>query len=326
MGVIPGTAVYMSPEQARSEELDPRSDLFSFGVVLYEMATEKKPFAGTNVVTTLDAVLHQKPAPPTSLNPALPLELEAIIGKAMEKDRRVRYFTATEMKSDLVKLKRETESGLSRTSASAPLRVVTNTFQTSSYRQNYLLLGTLGLLITVLVSVGTWWWKHRAGGGFGGNKNTIAVLPLQNISNDPNIDYLRFALADEISNVLSYTRSLDVRPAATTRKFASPDVDPMEVGHQLHVAVVLTGHYLLQGKKLLVTLEAIDVGSNRLLWQGTITSDAQDLIGMQAQIGNQVRQGLLPAVRGHGRPDGGENQAQKPGCIRSVLAESGNFS
>ena len=144
MGVIPGTAVYMSPEQARSEELDPRSDLFSFGVVIYEMATGKKPFAGSNVVTTLDAVLHQKPTSPTSLNPHLPLELEAIIGKAMEKDRRVRYFTAAEMKSDLLKLKRETESGLSRTAASSPLRVVTNTFQTSSYRQNYLLLGTLG--------------------------------------------------------------------------------------------------------------------------------------------------------------------------------------
>lgn len=296
MGVIPGTAVYMSPEQARSEELDPRSDLFSFGVVLFEMATGKKPFTGTNVVTTLDAVLHQKPPSPTALNPSLPLELEAIIGKAMEKDRRNRYFTASEMKSDLQKLKKETASGLTKSVHSAPLRVVTNTFQKSSYRQNYLLLGTMGLLVTVLVSVGTWWLRHRAGGGAGGNKNTVAVLPLQNIINDPNIDYLRFALADEISNVLSYTRSLDVRPAATTRKYSTPDVDAVQVGHQLHVAVVLTGHYLLQGKKLLVTLEAIDVGSNRLLWQGTITSDAQDLIAMQGQIATQVRQGLLPQL------------------------------
>ena len=148
----------------------------------------------------------------------------------------------------------------------------------------------------MLVSVGTWWLKHRAVGEFGGNRNTIAVLPLQNISNDPNIDYLRFALADEVSNVLSYTRSLDVRPAATTRKFGTPDVDPVQVGHELHVAVVLTGHYLLQGKKLLVTLQAIDVGSNRLLWQGTVTSDAQDLISMQSQIGTQVRRGLLPEL------------------------------
>src|SRR6202035_4105468 len=87
VGVISGTAVYMSPEQARSEEIDPRSDLFSFGVVLYEMATGKKPFQGANVVTTLDAMLHRKPAPPRSLNAALPPQIEGIIGKAMEKDR-----------------------------------------------------------------------------------------------------------------------------------------------------------------------------------------------------------------------------------------------
>jgi serine/threonine protein kinase len=119
VGAIPaGTAVYMSPEQARREELDSRSDLFSFGVVLYEMATGQKPFTGTNVVTTLDAVLHQKPPSPLSLNPALPTELEGIIGKAMEKDRVQRYQTATLIKADLQQLKKETESGFSRTSSS----------------------------------------------------------------------------------------------------------------------------------------------------------------------------------------------------------------
>src|SRR5438034_2657548 len=127
VGVIPGTAVYMSPEQARSEPLDPRSDLFSFGVVLYEMATGKKPFTGNNVVTTLDAVLHTKPPSPLTLNPAVPRELEGIIGKAMEKDRAKRYASAAEMKADLQHLKKETESGLTRTGAreSSPLRVVT---------------------------------------------------------------------------------------------------------------------------------------------------------------------------------------------------------
>src|SRR6202167_2307611 len=87
VGVIPGTAVYMSPEQARSETIDARSDLFSFGVVLYEMSTGKKPFTGNNSLVTLDAVLHQKPVPPRQLNPNLPMELEGITGKAMEKDR-----------------------------------------------------------------------------------------------------------------------------------------------------------------------------------------------------------------------------------------------
>src|SRR5271154_4090058 len=99
VGVIPGTAIYMSPEQARCEGLDARSDLFSFGVVMYEMSTGKKPFSGNNSLMTLDAVLHQKPKPPRELNPKIPVELEGIIGKAMEKDRNLRYQSATEMKS-----------------------------------------------------------------------------------------------------------------------------------------------------------------------------------------------------------------------------------
>src|SRR5271163_919687 len=109
VGVIPGTAVYMSPEQARSEDLDVRSDIFSFGVVLFEMATGKKPFTGTNVVTTLHAVMNSKPPSPRSINPAVPPALEAIIGKAMEKDRNQRYKNASEMKADLLKLRKATD-------------------------------------------------------------------------------------------------------------------------------------------------------------------------------------------------------------------------
>ena len=122
VGVIPGTAVYMSPEQARSETLDARSDIFSFGVVLYEMATGKKPFTGTNVVTTLHAVMNAKPAPPSQANPAVPAELEAIIGKAMEKERDKRYQNVAEMKSDLERLKKETESGVTRSTVVKAMR------------------------------------------------------------------------------------------------------------------------------------------------------------------------------------------------------------
>src|SRR5438477_2217146 len=296
VGVIPGTAVYMSPEQARSEELDPRTDLFSFGVVLYEMATGKKPFTGNNVVTTLDAVLHQKPPSPLLSNPALPTEMAGIIGKAMEKDRRKRYYTAEAMKTDLQRLKRETESGLIKTGPrETRLHVVTNTFRGSSRRLTYLLVGVTALLITVLAAVGTWWFKHRAGGSAAG-KNTVAVLPLQNMSNDANVDYLRFALADEIANVLTYSRTLDVRPSSITRKYVAPDLDPQKVGQELHVSRILTGHYLRQAGKLLVTLEAIDVATDGLVWQANFIASAQALIALGQQIATQVRQGLLPLL------------------------------
>jgi serine/threonine protein kinase len=302
VGVIPGTAVYMAPEQARSEPLDPRSDLFSFGVVLYEMATGKKPFSGTNIVTTLDAVLHQKPAPPLTLNPSLPPELQNIIGRAMEKDKTKRYQNAGEMRADLQHLKKETESGLTRTGAKVvqPLRVASSTFKNSSKMQTYLLLAMTGLLLAVLGSVGAWWFKHRrlppppqvA-------KGTVAVLPLQNMTNDGNLEYLRFALADEIASVLTYNQGLDVRPTGSTRKYSNADVDLQQAGREQHVANVITGHYMRQGNKIMVVLQSVDVNSNAVSWQSPqITAPSQDFIGLQDALSKEVRSGLLPKLGG----------------------------
>lgn len=298
-GDIFGTAVYMSPEQARGEELDPRTDLFSLGVVIYQMATGKKPFAGNNAVTTLEAVLNKKPVSPLKLNPNLPPDLEGIIGRAMEKERGNRYPNALALKADLQALKKETDPGLTtsgRMRSPFPYRIATSTFQTSSRLQTYLLLAVSAVLVMVLTLAGLWWFKHRQGPGGGAAKNTIAVLPLQNVNGDISVDFLRFALADEIANVLTYTRSLDVRPSSLTRKFSGADVDPQKVGRELHVATVLTGHFLKQGDNLLVTLEAIDVRDDRLLWQTTFTAPAQDLIALQSDMTAQLRQGLLPTL------------------------------
>jgi serine/threonine protein kinase/tetratricopeptide (TPR) repeat protein len=299
VGVIPGTAVYMSPEQARGEELDPRSDLFSLGVVLYEMSTGKKPFATGNVITTLDAVLNQKPVSPLSLNPSLPPDLEGIIGRAMEKDRGHRYPNALAMKGDLQSLRKETESGLTKTGARRPIlpyRIATTTFQTSSKFSTYLLLGVSALLLTVLVAIGAWWFRQRQMAGAAAPKNTIAVLPLQNMNGDISVEFLRTALSDEIANTLTYTRTLDVRPSAITRKFMSNDVDPQQAGKEVHVANIIAGHFLKQGDRLRITLEAIQVEGNRLLWQTNVTGPAEDLIALQEQLAAKIRQELLPAL------------------------------
>jgi eukaryotic-like serine/threonine-protein kinase len=297
VGVIPGTAVYMSPEQARSEEIDFRSDLFSFGVVMYEMSTGKKPFTGKNSLMTLDAVLHDKPVPPGELNPKVPVELEGIIGKAMEKDRRNRYQSATEMKADLQLLKRETESGQVKSGLRpVRLRVTSNTFGRGGSRwQLWLLVGTLAMLATVLAAVGAYWLKHREVAN-AEQKNAIAVLPLQNMNGDISVDYLRFALADELTSVLTYSRSLEVRPSSVTRRFVELDLDPHKVGLELHVGKLITGHFMRQGEQLTVTLEAIDVPTDRLLWQGSATANVNDLISLQSQLSTQVQQGLLPTL------------------------------
>jgi serine/threonine protein kinase len=311
VGVIPGTAVYMSPEQARSEEIDFRSDLFSFGVVMYEMSTGKKPFTGKNSLMTLDAVLHEKPVPPGELNPKVPVELEGIIGKAMEKDRKERYQSATQMKADLQQLKREQESGQVKSGMhSAKLRVASGTFgrRATSRWQFWLLLGTAALLVTVLAAVGAYWFKHRSVANLE-QQNAIAVLPLQNNNGDFAVDYLRFALADELTSVLTYSRSLEVRPSSVTRKYVEVDLDPRKVGQELHVGKLLTGHFMRQGEQLTVTLEAIDVSNDRLLWQANVTSGVNDLITLQNKLTTQVQQGLLPVL---GAGGGDLNTASRP--------------
>jgi eukaryotic-like serine/threonine-protein kinase len=311
VGVIPGTAVYMSPEQARSEDLDVRSDIFSFGVVLFEMATGKKPFTGTNVVMTLHAVINSKPASPRSINPAVPAELETIIGKAMEKDRNRRYKNATEMQADLVRLRTKTgtqptlRSGLRQATG---LHVVTQTFQKSSSKLNWIVFGLAAVLLMVVTAVGAWFVKHRAPAVAAGNR-TIAVLPLQNTNSDAESEFLRVALADEIANALTYSHSLEVRPSTSTEKYSNGEADAAKAGRELGVDTVVTGHFLRQGKTVMVTLEAVEVKDNRLVWTGTLTSPTDNLIALQSELAKEVRQGLVPAL---GVAKGAEETSSAP--------------
>jgi serine/threonine protein kinase/Tfp pilus assembly protein PilF len=294
VGVIPGTAVYMSPEQARSDDLDPRSDIFSFGVVLYEMATGKKPFTGTNVVTTLHAVINQKPASPRTINPDLPVELETIIGKAMEKDRDKRYQSVSAMKADLVRLQKETgptlRSGLRQVAGPR-----TNAFQGSSSKQFWIILVLAALLLMIVASTGVWWMGHRQSAAQGITR-TIAVLPLQNIDNDPESEFLRFALADEIANALTYSRSLEIRPSSSTQKYSNGEVDASKIGRELGVGTIVAGHFLRQDKMVMVTLEAVAVKDNRLVWTGTLSAPPDNLLALQKQMARKVKQELLPAL------------------------------
>jgi serine/threonine protein kinase len=295
VGVIAGTSFYMSPEQAENKELDARTDLFSFGVVLYEMATGRKPFAGGSSLTTLMAVLEQKPASPLTHNPQLPPEFESIVGKALEKNRERRYQTAAELRSDLQRLKRESDSALLAGIKEKPLIArPARVFRHTSPLLFYLALGFGGLLLTMLFVLALWWVKH---GRVASPKarNSIAVLPFHNMSGDSSTDFLGVALADELATILTYTPSLEVRPVPASAKFAA-NADPQSAGRDLRVANVLTGHYVRQGERLMVTLEAVDVNKNRLLWQKTLTVGGEDLIAMQKQLAAQVRQGLIPLL------------------------------
>jgi eukaryotic-like serine/threonine-protein kinase len=318
-GTALGTVVYMSPEQVLGKALDSRTDLFSFGVVLYEMATGVLPFKGDTSGAIFDAILHSPPASPVRLNQELPNELDHIIAKALEKDRGMRYQHASEMEADLTRTKRDTGPAI----GGVDVRKTKVSFAKFGQRFRKLALVS-GIIVASVIAVFLWQTKHRIGRAGGTDLHSIAVLPLQNLNGDLGTDYLRFALADEIANVLTYSRTLDVRPSAATRKYMNTDLDLQKVGQELHVATILTGHFLKQENHLLITLEAIETENDRMMWQGNLSGSTQDLIAVQQQLGVQVRQGLMPILGASGgfleastRPN---NQEAYDLYLRSVAA------
>jgi serine/threonine protein kinase/tetratricopeptide (TPR) repeat protein len=317
-GTMIGTVAYMSPEQVRGRELDSRSDLFSFGAVLYEMATGDVPFHGESSAVICEAILNRAPVPAVRLNHDVPVKLEDIINKALEKDSNLRYQHASEMRSDLQRLKRDTDSGRTplpadtgsnQTSAatgsssgprSSGQPSVTNNVSAAALpgkKRSYRLIEAIAAIVVIALAAILWFVNRRLSPAVTtASQKTVAVLPLQNLGADKDLDFLRLALADEIATSLSYVRSLTIRPFATTSKYDSPTLDLQEAGHAMHVTDVITGHFLKEGSQLQITLEAVDVENNRTLWRDTMTVAAPDMIAMRGEITSKVRQGLVPAL------------------------------
>ncbi len=314
-GTMLGTVAYMSPEQVRGRDLDARSDLFSFGAVLYEMATGDVPFHGESSAVICEAIMNRAPVPVVRLNHQVPAKLEDIINKALEKDANLRYQHASEMRGDLQRLKRDSDSGRmalpisqagdSASAASVPASSgqrsavsVASVAVASEGKHSYRVIGGAVAVVAVLalLLVG-WFFKQRQAAVVGtAGQKTVAVLPLQNLGADKDLDFLRLALADEIATSLSYVGSLSIRPFATTSKYDSPTLDLQEAGHAMHVTDVVTGHFLKEGSQLQITLEAIDIEANRTLWRDTMTVAAPDMIALRGEITSKVRQGLVPAL------------------------------
>src|SRR5439155_16429197 len=235
-GTMVGTVAYMSPEQVRAKELDARTDLFSFGAVLYEIATGDLPFHGESSAVICEAIMNRVPVPVVRLNHNVPPKLEDIINKALEKDRNLRYQNAADVRTDLQRLKRDTES--SKSSA-----VIESSPAARNKRLRWIAAAAVGVIAIIVVAFIPWQAKRPSVHPVESpSARAIAVLPLQNAGSDKDIDFLQLALADEIATALSHVQSFSIRPFATTSKYRDVNADLQQAGRDMGVTSIVTGH------------------------------------------------------------------------------------
>ena len=296
-GSTMGTVAYMSPEQARGEELDGRTDLFSLGVVLYEMATGSPPFEGSTAAVVFSEILGKEPKAPVQINPAIPEPLEAVLTRTLEKDRELRYQSAADLKADLKRLMRDTGSASVFAAPTAAQHV-----ESRRARGPWFLAAVLGALLVALIA---WQWLDRGPieePTVAADRQetvalpTVVVLPFQNLGADSSLDYLRVAVPDEITTALSRVRSLTVRPFVSAPAQSDDLLDPRQAGEEFRAENVVTGQYFREGEALQLTLEVIQVEGNSILWRDSLRVAASDLLTLRDQVSQRVQEGLLPKL------------------------------
>jgi len=279
----------MSPEQALGKPLDARTDLFSFGVVLYEMATGSQPFAGATSAAVFDAILNRPPASAVTLNPQLPHELERIISKLLEKDPALRHQSAADLRADLRKLKGQSASG--QTAAGSTFPAV----QTSQWWKSKTALAAGGVGLAALLLLAAWLFLIR---GRGEAIDSLAVLPFVNASADPNSEYLSEGVTESLINNLSHLRDLKVMSWSSVSRYRRQEVDPQKAGKELGVRAVLMGRIVQRGDDLYITVELIDASDNRHLWGEQYNRNLSGILGVQADISEAISRKLRPALTG----------------------------
>jgi serine/threonine protein kinase/Tfp pilus assembly protein PilF len=254
-----GTVAYMSPEQARGEELDGRSDLFSLGVVLYEMAVGIVPFSGSSVALIFDGILHSEPTPATKLNPKLPQALENIVSKALEKDRDLRYQTAGEFRADLKRLKRDLDS--SRRPAAEKITAAFSSAPTAPAA-----------------------------------KKSIAVLYFENQSGVKEDEYLRDGITEDVITELSKIKGLNTFSRPTVLAFRDKPVTPTQIGQQLGAAYVLTGTVRRAGARLRISAQLVDTHTDFQLWSERFDREMKDVFEVQDEMARKIAEALRVAL------------------------------
>jgi serine/threonine protein kinase/Flp pilus assembly protein TadD len=255
-GMVMGTLAYMSPEQARGEELDARTDLFSFGVVLYEMATGRQAFAGNTSAVIFDALLNRAPTPPARLNPSLPTELERIIQKALDKDCDTRFQSAAELRADLKQLKREIDSGLPGTVAAPPRLAPT---------------------------------PRRSRRATRGRIQSVAVLPLADLSDQqPAPDYFADGMTEALITDLAKIKALRVISRTSVMQYKGVQRPLPQIARELNVDAVVEGSVLRSGKRVRITAQLIDAATDQHLWAESYERDLRDVLSLQGEVARAI--------------------------------------
>jgi len=306
-GAVMGTVAYMSPEQARGEELDARTDLFTFGAVLYEMATGRQAFVGATTAVIHDAILNRAPTSPVQLNPELPAKLEEIITKALEKDRDIRYQHASDLRADLKRLKRDTESGRTvgaRHGVPLPRRWAfvsgIAAFLLVAVGAVILGLNVAGLRDRLLTIVGASVSRRTVPLP---RIESLAVLPLENLSGDKDQEYFADGMTEALIAELGQIGSLRVISRTSVMRFkgARPQGGLEEIARQLKVDAVVEGSVLRSGDRVRITAQLIGAVPERHLWARSYERDLRDVLSLQGEIAraiaDEVRAKLTPDVQ-----------------------------